>query len=220
MVQCPACNYRFPRRELVPVKVKRSLVECRKCGAEVPIIGSTFGSCGLGYICPGCQSYVALEYGRTIVNPLDVMKPSWNPSILSRGRSTGPGLIFAECRTKRDYLVLRTLQVMAKEEESSFLLFREHEAFGALYLRTRNPKYVGFLIWNIQGNPAILRQIFIIPDERRKGLATRLVNFWVSSYADKLSERFGIEAPNAKALALHRKLGHIKTNKCFAVPSL
>lgn len=219
MVRCPACRRRFPKQELVPVRVKRSLVECGKCSAEVPLTDSYFGLCGLGYICSECQSYVAVVYGRTIVNPLDVIKPIWNPSILSRGESVGPDLIFARCRTKKDYLTLRILQVMAKEEESSFLFFREHEASGALYLRAHNPKYVGFIIWNVQDNHAILRQIFIAPEEHGKGLATRLVNFWVSNYADKVSARFGIESPNESALNLHKKLGHLADKKCFILPS-
>ena len=48
----------------------------------------------------------------------------------------------------------------------------------------------------------------------------------VNQHADKLNSKFGIEAPNENAIALHLKLGHIKAEgdsyfgvKCFLVQS-
>jgi hypothetical protein len=45
-------------------------------------------------------------------------------------------------------------------------------------------------------------------------------------YADRIGDRFGVEAPNDKAIKLHLKLGHMKPSgdtitgtKCFFVPS-
>lgn len=70
-------------------------------------------------------------------------------------------------------------------------------------------------------------KIFVVDDERRKGLAERMVEFWVERYAKHLNKRFGIEAPNEKALNLHLKLGHIRRKgdtfvgiKCFFTPTM
>ena len=84
---------------------------------------------------------------------------------------------------------------------------------------------MGFLVWT-EADYAVLRQIFIVEDERRKSFAQQMVTFWVGHHADRLNERFGIEAPNEKALSLHLKLGQIKAQgdsyvgvRCFRVQS-
>jgi hypothetical protein len=66
------------------------------------------------------------------------------------------------------------------------------------------------------------QQKFPSEDECRKGLAEEMVGFWVKSYAARLYENFGIEAPNEKATNLRQKLGHLKIDegscigvKCF-----
>jgi hypothetical protein len=83
---------------------------------------------------------------------------------------------------------------------------------------------LGFLVWT-EDEYAVLRQIFVVEDERRKGYAERLVTFWIKKYADRFHEKFGIEAPNEKAMNLHVKLGHVRIEgdlfvgiKCFRVP--
>src|SRR5207245_1295569 len=92
---------------------------------------------------------------------------------------------------------------------------------------------LGFLVWTERvwtegvckdDEHAVLRQMFVVEDERRKGFAQQMVTHWVGQHADKLNPKFGIEAPNDKAIALHLKLGHIKAEgdsyvgvKCFRV---
>ena len=55
----------------------------------------------------------------------------------------------------------------------------------------------------------MLRQMFVAESERRKGFAAKMVTHWVEHHANGLNAKFGIEAPNEKATALHLKLGHI-----------
>lgn len=107
------------------------------------------------------------------------------------------------------------------------LFHEESESSAGLYFDAKKGRYLGFLIWNIWHKYAVLRQLFTVPDERRKGYAGRVVDFWVKNYADKVADRFGIESPNDRALSLHLKLGHIKRDgksftglKCFSVPGL
>jgi acetyltransferase (GNAT) family protein len=106
------------------------------------------------------------------------------------------------------------------------MFVRDGEESAGLVLDQKTGEYLGFIVWNVSAGHAILRQIFTVQDERRRGLAERLVVYWVTRYADELSDTFGVESPNDKASNLHIKLGHmvkegdgLKGIKCFFAPS-
>ncbi len=226
--QCFDCDKSFPKDKFGRAKVRRTVVECGKCGSEVPMTPSYANALGIGYICSNCNSFVAVEYGTQLLDPVVLLKESWNTDVEKGSIPVDSDLAFFKCRTKKDYLIVQTLQILAREEEKSFRSVTADGSFSAhLLFDTGKRKVVGFLVWNIEWKHAILRQIFIVPDERRRGLAERLVVFWVKEYADKISNIFGIEAPNEKARSLHAKLGHIKIDgdsatgiKCFFAPGL
>ena len=225
--ECFACDKKFPHDSFVQVRLRRKIVVCSRCSADVPLTPSYFGVVGLGYICSECHSYVAVAYGMQAVNPTTVLKPNWNPIVWKRCEVVDKNTAFTVCRTRRDYLVVQLLQAMVKEEDSRFLFVREKDQLAGLYVDIARRKYLGFLVWNVADAHAVLRQVFIVPGERRRGLALRLVDFWVARYADKVNTTFGIESPNEKALNLHIKLGHIVQEgdsvrgvKCFFVQGL
>jgi len=182
---------------------------------------------GLGFICADCSNYVAVLYGNRFVNPRSVLDVKWNPTVLNRGEPVfSSERRFVVCRTAKDFLILKVLQAIVKEEDSRFLFARAKEHNAGLLLDAKRRKYLGFLVWT-EDKYAVLRQIFIVEDERRKGHAENMVRFWVERYADVMHEKFGIESPNAQATSLHLKLGHIKVEgdsyvsiKCFPVPGL
>jgi GNAT superfamily N-acetyltransferase len=223
---CFRCQKKFHGQEFKEVRRKRTVVECAGCGREVQLTPSTFGIAGLGFICSDCSNYVAVLYGNHFANPSLVLDVGWNPAVCARGEYLSPkGLLFVLCRTMKDFLVLNVLQAIVKEEDSRFLFARPKEHEAGLLLDSKKRQYVGFLVWT-ENKFAVLRQIFIVEDERRQGHAKKLLKFWVERYADRLHERFGIESPNEKALNLHLKLGHVKLEgdsytgiKCFRVPS-
>jgi acetyltransferase (GNAT) family protein len=224
--QCYSCNRKFPKSAFTLVNVKRAVVTCRECGAEVSLTSANFGIAGLGFICSGCGNYVAVCYGTQAVDPTEVLRPAWNPLLRKRSEEVDRDSAFARCRTKKDFLTVQVLQVMAKEEDSRFMFVRDGEQSAGLLLDQKTGKYLGFIVWNVSAGHAILCQIFIVPDERRRGLAERLVVYWVTRYADELSDTFGVESPNDKASNLHIKLGHmvkegdgLKGIKCFFAPS-
>jgi len=207
--QCFHCNKKFAEQEFEEAKRERTVVVCANCAREVTLLPSTFGIAGLGFICSDCSNYVAVLYGTHFINPSTVLTVDWNPTVYRRGESMPSGLSFVVCKTMKDFLVLKVLQAIVKEEDSRFLFGRPNEQEAGLLLDSERRKYLGFLVWT-EADYAVLRQIFIIEDERRKGFAEQMVTFWVGHHADRLNESFGIEAPNEKALSLHLKLGHIK----------
>jgi len=204
------------------VKRRRIIADCAGCGREVPLIPCNCGA--LGYICSSCSNYVAICYGRQAVQPSLVLDVDWNPTIWNRAEIIRTAeLSFVRCKTTKDYLVVQVLQAVVKEEDSRFLFVRPKEHWAGLLLDSNKRKYLGFLVWT-EDKCAVLRQVFIVEDERRKGHAKTLVKFWVERYADRLNEKFGIESPNEQAMKLHIKLGHVKVEgdshvgvKCFLV---
>jgi DNA-directed RNA polymerase subunit RPC12/RpoP/GNAT superfamily N-acetyltransferase len=233
--QCFGCGKHFSENEFGEVKRERTAVACANCGRNVTLLPSTFGIAGLGFICSDCHNYVAVLYGTHFVNPRTVLTFGWNPAVCRRAQRMPSGLSFLVCETMKDFLVLKVLQAIVKEEDERFLFGRPKEHEAGLLLDCRRRKYLGFLVWTertwedgvwVDSEHAVLRQIFIVEDERRKGLAQQMVTHWVEQHADKLNSKFGIEAPNEKATALHLKLGHIKAEgdsyvgvKCFRVQS-
>lgn len=203
---CFACRRRFPKESFLSARVKRKIARCHQCGKDVPMSDDWAG--GLGYICE-CNNYVALHYGRKAVEPATIFDVKWNSTALKRAKPIASGRCLTRCRTKKDFLVIYAMQILAKQEDSRLLYFTPEESTGELYMDKRAKEYLGFLIWNKHNGLAGLRQLFIMPKFRRRGLATELVNFWVENVADKIGDTFGIEAPNDKASALHAKLGHI-----------
>jgi GNAT superfamily N-acetyltransferase len=227
MASCYGCNRGYPEDSFGTARVRRSVAECQECGTDVLLTPSHYGLAGIGWPCPQCGNYVAVDYGLHIVSPRKALNPKWNPAIHKRGERVGRNKVFLRCRTKKDFLVVRLLQVTAKAEDPRLMYVRNADQDAGLYYDTARRKYLGFIVWSVGGGNAVLRQIFIVRDERRKGLAAKLVSFWVERYADKISDTFGIEAPNEKALNLHIKLGHaiiegesVKGLKCFFVPGM
>jgi hypothetical protein len=227
LVECFRCNREFPHGDFRQVRRTKTIAECASCGREVPLIPSTFGMAGLGFICSGCSNYVAVLYGNRFVNPRSVLEVEWNPTIIRRGERVFSGeRRFVVCRTAKDFLILKVLQAVVKEEDSRFLFARPNEHSAGVLLDSKRRKYLGFLVWT-EGEYAVLRQIFIVEEDRRRGHAENMVRFWVERYADPLHAKFGIESPNEQATRLHLKLGHLKIEgdsyvgvKCFRVPGM
>lgn len=225
-VECLACNKSSPRSAFTIVKKKRVIAQCARCGDEVPFVPSTAGI--VGPLCSNleCSNYVAVAYANTFVEPALVLDPSWNRGLRGRVERVASDLLLVRCRSTKDYLVLRVLQVLAKQDDPRFKFADPGEHIAALCLDAKRQKYLGFLVWT-EDKTAVLRQLFVVKDERRKGHASKMVTFWIERFAKKLNEQFGIEGPNEAAVQLHLKLGHVRIEgsdlvgvKCHFAPTL
>lgn len=156
-----------------------------------------------------CSNYVAVAYGKRCFDPKTVLDPAWNRGLGARATPIARGLLFGRCRSKRDHVVLRVLQVLAKQEDHRFKFGEPSEFHSVLCLDSSRRSYIGFLIWTEDGT-AVLRQIFVVKGKRRKGYASAMVSYWVENFANKVADRFGIEEPNESAIKLHAKLGHLR----------
>jgi GNAT superfamily N-acetyltransferase len=216
LAQCFACNKSSAETTFVRIKKKTVIARCAHCGTEVPFVPSAVGL--IGPMCSdfACSNYVAVCYGKAFLEPRTVLDTRWNPGLQSRGERISAGLLFAPCRSKKDQTILRLLQVLAKQDDERFKFGDPNEFRSALCFDRRQRRYLGFLVWT-ESKTAVLHQLFVVRDERRKGIASKMVNFWIDNYAKRLGERFGIEGPNEAALKLHVKLGHIKIRGSDAI---
>lgn len=216
MVECAVCQTRRPKDDFKTVSRKVTIARCARCGQDVPFVPSTMGI--VGPLCSSfeCSNYVAVAFGKQFFEPKIVLDPIWNRGIVFRAEPIAPGLLVGLCRSKRDQVVLTVLQVFAKQDDDRFKFGDPSEFHSLLCLDSKRRNYIGFLIWT-EDKTAVLRQIFVVRGERRKGHASSIVSFWVENFANKLADRFGIEEPNESAMKLHAKLGHLKLEGSTAI---
>lgn len=222
---CPKCRKIIQRSELKEIFLKKTIVTCSACGAETPLTPERLDCIGeYGYMCDGCQSFIAIRFRNSILKPQTVIDLKWNKGIKDRALPIANNLFLAICTNEKDFLILKILQLMAKDEESFLYIQPETQKAGLMFNAEQN-MYLGFVVWTEEKH-AVLRQIFIREDERKRGFGTKLLKFWVETFADKINERFGIENPNALSRKMLISLGcakvegqGIKGVKCFFVPS-
>jgi hypothetical protein len=209
IAECFTCDKSNPASAFAAVKKKRVIAQCAGCGDDVAFTSSYIGI--IGPLCPKfeCANYVAVCYGNSFFEPKIVLDPSWNRGLCARTEPLAPGLLFARCTSKKDYTVLRVLQVLAKQDDSRFNFASPEEHHAAIYLDSKRQKYIGFVIWT-ESETAVMRQLFVVRDERRNGYASKLFTFWAQHYAKRLNADFGIEGPNEASTNLLLKLGHVR----------
>src|SRR6266487_2505832 len=181
--RCHSCDRLSHLSKFALVRLKRSIAVCAGCGSDVPLTPDYAGFVGIGYLCNQCGNYVALRYGNQRIQPDIVLSVRWNSALRTRAKLLDGDLGFATCGSEKDYLTLHALQVLAKAEEPSFAFGNPREYKAALFFRTTDVRYTGYIAWTEETN-AILRQIFVVKEQRRKGYAKITLRFWATTYAE------------------------------------
>ena len=104
------------------------------------------------------------------------------------------------------------LQVLAKEHNGEFR-FANDENDALLVFDVGTAAYVGYLLWYHGQEYATLNQLFVVPEQRRKGAGSAMVTYWVENHAKRIGNKFALESPNDYAIALHLKLGTYSTRE-------
>jgi GNAT superfamily N-acetyltransferase len=188
LIKCYICKVSTAPEQWICVHRQGPVAVCGLCGRDVRLTKSMLSlSTGCHYFCPHCSNVVAARYAHKIVDIRDATKPSWNPELLRSAERVGR-LRFGICRRQREHLVIRLLQRQAMGEENS-LLFGDERKYRAGLCFDKNA-YHGYLIWSSTQVP-VLHQLFVHPDQRRRGLGTRLVRYWAERFAFPKTEHFG-----------------------------
>jgi GNAT superfamily N-acetyltransferase len=203
--KCYQCHSVFAISAFRATRSKRFIAVCAECGSDVALSPDNEGA--LGYICPTCQNYVALHYGKSRVDPRTVLSLEWNEQLRGRAEYLSSGLCFVKCRSKKDYVTLAALQVLAKNEEPSFRFVTQGDHSAALVFSASGRFYAAFLVWTEEPR-CTLSQIFVVPEERGKGVAKAALRHWVEQYAQRQGLPFLVESPNEKSEGLLLALGY------------
>jgi GNAT superfamily N-acetyltransferase len=219
LAQCCHCKRQFPPEKFGKKALLRIVAVCDERGSDVQLIPGNESA--HGYVCANCSNYVAILHGTHHVHPKTVLDPRWLTATAERGAPIDERLWVLDCKSKSDFLVLHMLQMAAQQEDGRFQWAYAKENRALLCSDASKRKYVGYLVW-YRGERARLNQIFIVPAERRKGYAARLVEYWVKAYADRISQTCEIESPHAHSIDMlvklgygHRKEGKVVGDKCL-----
>jgi len=226
--KCYRCNNSYTENRIKKNQRKKKIAICKKCESEVPITENSFSF--PGYKCYECNNYVAIKYRNYIIQPKTVFKLVWNKNVNKRRKIINKNLFLIKVKTDKDKIILDLMQSMVNSE-SNHTYFFHHYTRGKndkAILLINKEKYLGYFIWNVSKinneKYAVARQIFLLPEERKKGIGPIFTKFWVKNYADKINKRFGAENPSEKRRRTLHKLGYIKkikdeykASKCFPV---
>jgi GNAT superfamily N-acetyltransferase len=151
-------------------------------------------------------------------SPLEVLNLGWVKNAQNRAALIPFSAYRAlECRTKAEDLIVTLLVRAAKNEDSGFLYGSSENSHALLCIDNR--QYLGYIRWSHgkERHPA-LRQLFVVPERRREGIATALIRYWAETYAFPVGEKFGVENPNEKTIRILTRLGFGK--QCYSVLSI
>lgn len=208
---CVYCSQSFPREQFTNAEQGVTFAVCADCGVEVSFTQSFEASYGSpeGYLCE-CFNYVAILFEGKPFHPQEIMTLSWNDALRDKSIPLSKTCCVADCETTRDWQVISLLQVGAKEEYISFRKTSNESNEALLLFDPNTGDYLGYLLWHVVPEYAILAQLFVVPEQRRKGHAEAMVKHWVENCAKPFADIFALEEPNEYAQALHIKVGHLR----------
>lgn len=220
---CFGCDKDFPVEEFKVVQREIDIALCAECDQELPLTDDSLGI--VGYKCT-CDNYVAVPFENQLVHPQEILNPSWNGDLSTRGKPASEKCVVVKCETARDWYVLAVLQVLAKEGNGEFKFADSENNQALLALDPTHTAYVGYLLWYDLAEYSMLNQLYVRSEHRRRGYAETVVTHWAKNHARLKDGKFALESPNETAFALHLKLGHIRKEgdlyvgvNCFVMPA-
>jgi GNAT superfamily N-acetyltransferase len=131
-----------------------------------------------------------------------------------RSKTLTNGWRWGTCQTRKDHLVARTLFLLAREEDGSFIYGSENGHHAMVVLNDQ--QFLAYLLWSDDRGESsgkrepVLRQLFVRKEFRREGIGTAMVQTWADQFAFPIDVDglFGVEDPNNDAQRILVKLGY------------
>ena len=217
IVECHKCSTRL-QKEVFDTTVNeiKNACKCKNCGTEITITPSNrlIGSFD-GYMCYKCSDIIAVLFKGYIIQPKTILKPLWNRSSLKSLVMINENIGFLNVVTDKDFLVLKTLNFMARHENSCLVsILKEYADKSGIIIDTVRDKYLGYVLWTDtkyeEGIKATIRQLFVVKEEQNKGYGTVIFKWWVENIADKIDNFFMVKSPNNISKKILLNLGYVK----------
>jgi len=207
-VQCSSCNKKFIHIKSAWKTITVPARKCPNCKEIVAITPPNMRMDGAGYLCPGCKH---MWYTKRAVEGTELLIMSSEQKSRA-GQLDGFALL--EAKNERDLEPVIVLGVMAKEEECSFRVMTptkvNRERF-KVFLVANEKEFVGYVLWNVFSGKPCVRQIYVRPEFRKKGIASAVFKKFVDAHGHVY-----VESPNAASLRILEKLGYVeKTGEVY-----
>lgn len=224
---CPRCSASFKDDEIKPIMVKRKMIRCNVCGLEnyaSAVRKEDFMTCL-------CKNVMAIKYNKDLVWPKTILTKQWNEDRLKNNMDDGdihflqiqnlfPRFLF--CQTEKDFIVLRLLQTLAKQDDSSFNYYNKdsRNKVMIIYYTSFYYPYIGYIIWTPgkDNEKPILRQCLVLEEHRKKGYGTAILKYW-HEYILKQSD-FVVESANEITGHILVKLNYATSNSDGSIHGL
>jgi RimJ/RimL family protein N-acetyltransferase len=181
------------------------------------------------YMCPKCDSILAILIGKEHVPPDEIFEHNWGPLLRfmkQRAAFESTDTVndwpvvwlvtrpFDSIRQKRDQAMIGYLNFLARHEKHNCFrsLSWPSETDDNITLLAAGRAWLGYMLWSPakSGEKPTIRQLFLRPKYRRHGIMSAVIADWVSRLpvcADGI--RFSVESPNQASIGLLKKLGHV-----------
>ena len=213
-LKCSKCHFKARPEEYEIVERKVLAFLCLNCREYVPNIWENRNLIGVfnEILCPKCLSVVGIN-GKHIVEHERITEQD-----LAKCEMLDTNLYVFEAKTRRQKILVRILNVKAQKEPiSSFRTvprLRDHSSQYVLVTRNKPVGYLSFIPkWKM--DKPLMNQLYVIPEVRRRGYATKLVQYFIDKNVDKTSDFwFIVESPNEKSYNLFKKMGIAGKIRC------
>lgn len=204
---CHKCKKKVHSDKFIPVKLTMNSVNCFVCDLEIFLTPDN-EVLNSYYLCPRCHNIVSMKFGDKAILPEDMLYGEWVEEMERRAEKIGDTILFLTCSDDKDFATVKLQQLIAKiNDKESFTLVKKDVQKAGLLIDGQAHKCIGFILWTDEKR-IMARQIYIDPDERRKGYALLLMKYWVDTFVGE--DFFWIERPNYSSVSLLKKLGYAK----------
>jgi predicted RNA-binding Zn-ribbon protein involved in translation (DUF1610 family) len=235
-MKCPKCGKLY--RTLCGYKGEdgKTEVKCNKCGYtskgadDWPVVDKAV----LAFRCPQCNDYTAdtsdnvnwsgafreivCEHGHIVsINGKPIEKQKQFKSLDFMGTERiGDNLYAVRVKTRRQQIMMRLLNIDARNEQPFFRVLPRKGENIEQYLLHSNAKLLGYVsfVLNWRGKMPLINQLYIAPEERQKGYAAQLVKYFIAKHGDSSSEfLLAVDSPSQKTINLLTKKLGVDANK-------
>lgn len=208
---CRKCNFKsadlsdWQRQEKDVLAFK-----CPKCGKYIENTSDNVSWTGVfrEIVCPLCMGIVAIN-GKHMIKQETITEKD-----MEQSHKLDENLYYFEPRNKRQEILVRILNIGAMKEETSFKNMPRPKAEKSnvtQIVMLSEEKLMGYISFALawKDNLPLVNQLYVVPEERRKGYATKVFQLFIEKYCDPASETlFYVESPNEKSYELiTKKLG-------------
>ena len=207
---CNHCQFKTEKFEDFR-KVKKRVValKCLNCDNFIEDTSENWNLFNIfrEVVCPECLLTIAIN-GEHLTELEKITQKDLNTS-----EGVNDNLYLFPVKTQRQKILLRILNIAAKKEDETFKNLPRpisENSDSHQYVLLSAEKLIGYLAFipNWEDSP-LLNQIYIVPEERRKGYARKLVQYFIEKNCNPSSETlFSVESPNeASHMLLFNKMG-------------